>query len=115
MANTNIHQAPESAMTPIEKGRLYRAQLNPDEWVARILYSDKAGSLTIRYISPTRIVEKKGYLRALCLSREEVRTFSLEGIRDVTLVAAHRIQMPVPAIAIPVAPPVPGLLSPSAG
>lgn len=88
-------------MTPIERGRMYRAQLNPDEWIVRVLYTDEAGRRTIRYISPTRMLERKGYLRALCLAREEVRTFALDRISDVALIAAHKIQMPVPVLVVP--------------
>ncbi len=90
-------------MTTLERGRMYRAQLNPDEWIVRMLYTDEAGGQTIRYVSPTRLVERKGYLRALCLSRESVRTFSLDRISDVCLIAAHRVQMPVPLIKVPAA------------
>lgn len=87
-------RAPSAA----EWSHLRRAKASPDRWAIRMTYTDDDGRRTVRHVSPIRL---RGFgatatMTALCLSREEPRTFRLGHCRDITLVPAHDLLMPVP-------------------
>ncbi len=74
------------------EGMINRAMADPDSWVCRITYRDVPGSWTTRTISP--IKWDHDCVRALCLGREEVRTFIISSIEECELVPAHEVLMP---------------------
>jgi predicted DNA-binding transcriptional regulator YafY len=82
-------------MTTMEQSKLSRALRDPDHFVLRITYRDRAGTVTERMVSPIRMVDGRTML-ALCLCRESPRRFDLERCSDLELVAAHDILMPCP-------------------
>jgi predicted DNA-binding transcriptional regulator YafY len=82
-------------MTAIEQNKLTRALRDPDNFVLRITYKDRAGSVTERMVSPIRMVDSRTML-ALCLCRESPRRFDLDRCSDLELVEAHDVLMPCP-------------------
>jgi predicted DNA-binding transcriptional regulator YafY len=82
-------------MTTIEQNSLSRALRDPDHFVLRITYKDRAGEITERMVSPIRMVGSRTML-ALCLCRESPRRFDLDRCSDLELVEAHDVLMPYP-------------------
>lgn len=66
----------------------------PDDHVIRMQYTDKAGVVTERTVSPIRFIGQTAMM-ALCLSREEPRRFELDKCSQIELVDANDVLMPV--------------------
>ncbi len=73
---------------------LHKAMAAPESLVIRTMYVDDEGVITKRYISPIRIIDKE-HLLALCLCREEPRSFVLNRLIGVELVSADDVLMPM--------------------
>lgn len=71
------------------------AMQRPDDYVIRMEYEDGKGKVTDRVVSPVAFLGQT-HLRAMCLCREEVRSFILKRCRRVRLVPAHEVLMPEP-------------------
>jgi predicted DNA-binding transcriptional regulator YafY len=82
-------------MTTSEMQQIQSALRDPDQWVVRLTYEDKSGSITERVVSPIRWIDAKTML-ALCLCRENPRRFDLSRCSEVQLLPAHDVLMPVP-------------------
>ena len=68
---------------------------NPDNFVMQIIYESSKGETTKRVISPVKYGPNKETIFALCLAREEVRQFRLDGIRFVRVINANKVLMPI--------------------
>ena len=66
----------------------------PDDHVIRMHYTNKAGVVTERTVSPIRFIGQTAMM-ALCLSREEPRRFELDKCSKIELVDANDVLMPV--------------------
>lgn len=75
-------------------GRIHQAMRSPDDYVVRLVYRDRAGTLTQRVVSPIRFLDGRNLL-ALCLCRESPRRFELERCSEVELLDANEVLMPV--------------------
>lgn len=73
---------------------LRRAMEQPETWVISLEYVDSKGVSSRRVVSPIRMLDRRRFL-ALCLCREEPRQFYLERCRNVTLLPAAEVMMPV--------------------
>lgn len=82
-------------MTNIEQSKLTKALRDPDHFVLRITYKDRAGAITERMVSPIRMVDSRTML-ALCLCRESPRRFDLDRCSGLELVESHDVLMPCP-------------------
>jgi predicted DNA-binding transcriptional regulator YafY len=70
---------------------------NSDLYAVRITYTDAAGVVANRTISPIRFIkEGRDHVLALCTGREEPRQFALMRISHCELVKASDVQMPEP-------------------
>ena len=69
----------------------------PDDYVLALDYRDVKGDVTSRMVSPIRYIGlgMSDRISALCLCREEPRTFSLHRMSNVRVVSASEILMPV--------------------
>tara|TARA_R100000808_G_C2134347_1_gene142895 strand:+ start:467 stop:784 length:318 start_codon:yes stop_codon:yes gene_type:complete len=74
--------------------KIARAIEDPDRWAIRITYIRSDNKTTNRIVSPVRYY--KANLQALCLGREQMRNFALDGILSVELVDARDCLMPEP-------------------
>ena len=72
-----------------------KAMRDSDRFVVRVKYVDSKFHLTERVISPIRWQDET-HLVAMCLGREEPRTFLLDGIVGAELVDANSVLMPEP-------------------
>ena len=79
---------------------IHRAMRCPDDLVVEFDYTDSKGITNRRVASPIRFLASGRFL-ALCLCREEPRQFYLERCRNVQLVNASEVLMPVPMSAAP--------------
>ncbi len=75
------------------KSAVATAMRESDVLALRIVYLDKDGCRTRRFVSPIRFVGP-GRFMAMCLSREQPRVFDLEYCSDVQFVPAASLQMP---------------------
>ncbi len=78
---------------PSPRQKLWRAMRDPDRWVCRIVYQDKAGRFTARTISPVRFTANDRCVLALCIGREENRQFVVSQIKSVAMVNAAEVLM----------------------
>lgn len=72
-----------------------KAMQAPDDFVVSMKYRAKSGEVTERVVSPIRFKTDK-LLLALCLGREEPRTFDIDSCTDLVLMPANDVMMPVP-------------------
>lgn len=77
-----------------KKQHVAMAMREPDTFVIRMVYTDDKGQRTRRYVSPIRFVDQET-LMALCLCREEPRSFLFDRIEEVQLIKAHEVLMPM--------------------
>jgi predicted DNA-binding transcriptional regulator YafY len=75
-------------------GRIHQAMKSPDDYVVRLVYRDRSGTMTQRVVSPIRFLDGRNLL-ALCLCRESPRRFELERCSEVELLDASDVLMPV--------------------
>lgn len=71
-----------------------KAMVAPDDFVLRMVYRDRAGTITERMVSPIRFLDARSML-ALCLCRENPRRFELERCSSIEVVDANDVLMPV--------------------
>jgi predicted DNA-binding transcriptional regulator YafY len=71
-----------------------KAMVAPDDFVLRMVYKDRAGTITERMVSPIRFLDARSML-ALCLCREFPRRFELERCSSIEVVDANDVLMPV--------------------
>lgn len=69
--------------------------LDSDNFVIEMDYIDSKGAQTTRTVSPIRFVGKDRVL-AMCLCREQPRQFYLDRCKNVRLIAAETVLMPMP-------------------
>lgn len=78
---------------------LRKAMIASDDFAVAIRYIDSEKKITHRKISPVRFTDdKRESILALCLCREEHRTFKLSQMLEVQLIDAATVQMPEPII-----------------
>ena len=77
---------------------IVKAGLNPDEFAVEMVYRDKKGKRTRRTISPTKVEDGQDKFGAMCLCREELRTFCFENVEEAKLVRSHEVLAPVAII-----------------
>ncbi len=86
-------------MSPLDRIAINKAMTAPDDLVVRIQYTDKAGAVTQRLISPIKYLPNDSIL-ALCLCRETPRRFELARCSSIELVPAHEVLMPSEIIVV---------------
>ena len=74
---------------------LRQAMSDSDNFVIEMEYDDAKGRRTKRIVSPIRFMGSYRFL-GLCLCREQPRQFQLARCRNVRLVPAHEVTMPMP-------------------
>ncbi|MGB7324240.1 MAG: WYL domain-containing protein [Rubripirellula sp.] len=74
---------------------LQQAMRDCDKYVIEMDYEDAKGNRTHRVVSPIRLMGSYRFL-GLCLCREQPRQFQLSRCRNIRLVAAENVMMPVP-------------------
>lgn len=77
-------------LTPRRAIRL--AMDSPERWVVELIYTDAKGKKTHRLVSPVRWRTDELFV-ALCLGREEFRTFRLERCSGIRLRQASDVIM----------------------
>ena len=70
------------------------AMSDSDNYVIQMDYDDAKGNRTRRVVSPIRFMGSYRFL-GLCLCREQPRQFQLSRCRNIKLIPAHQVQMPV--------------------
>jgi len=78
-----------------ERNAIAQAMDDPDRLVVEFDYMSADGSRTRRVASPVRWTRDKNGFLALCLGREECRTFAVKRCRNVRLAKAADHVMPV--------------------
>lgn len=73
---------------------LRKAMADSDNFVIEMEYDDAKGRRTKRVVSPIRFMGSYRFL-GLCLCREQPRQFQLARCRNVRLIPAHEVQMPM--------------------
>ena len=73
---------------------------HPDTYVIEMEYDDARGNRTRRVVSPIRFMGSYRFL-GLCLCREQPRQFQLARCRNVRLIPAHEVSMPMPMQSMP--------------
>ena len=66
-----------------------------DDYVIEMDYSDAMGNRTHRIVSPIRFMGSRCFL-GLCLCREQPRQFQLSRCKNLKLIRADQVLMPVP-------------------
>jgi predicted DNA-binding transcriptional regulator YafY len=79
-------------MNADDRGRIHVAMQDPDGWVVSIDYRREDGVVHRRTVSPIRW--RPGRVVALCLAREEPRSFRTDRIQNVRMIRAETVQMP---------------------
>ena len=74
---------------------LRRAMQDSDQYVIEMDYADAKGNRTHRVVSPIRFMGSRRFL-GLCLCREQPRQFQLSRCKNIRLVPAANVLMPVP-------------------
>lgn len=74
---------------------LRQAMQDCDNYVIEMDYDDAKGNRTHRVVSPIKFMGSYRFL-GLCLCREQPRQFQLSRCRNVRLVPASSVMMPVP-------------------
>jgi predicted DNA-binding transcriptional regulator YafY len=73
---------------------LRQAMQDADKYVIEMDYDDAKGNRTHRVVSPIRFMGSYRFL-ALCLCREQPRQFQLSRCKNIRLVKASDVLMPV--------------------
>jgi predicted DNA-binding transcriptional regulator YafY len=76
-----------------------RAMLDSDNYVVEMDYADAKGVRTHRVVSPIRFMGSYRFL-GFCLGREQPRQFQLSRCKNVRLILAAEVLMPVPIAAL---------------
>ena len=74
---------------------LRRAMQDSEQYVIEMDYADAQGNRTHRVVSPIRFMGSYRFL-GLCLCREQPRQFQLSRCKNIRLVPAADVLMPVP-------------------
>lgn len=74
---------------------LKQAMADSDNFVIEMEYDDAKGRRTKRIVSPIRFMGSYRFL-GLCLCREQPRQFQLARCRNIRLIPAHQVSMPMP-------------------
>ena len=74
---------------------LRKAMQRSDDFVIEMDYADAKGNRTHRVVSPIRFMGSRRFL-GLCLCREQPRQFQLSRCKNLKLIPADRVLMPVP-------------------
>ena len=74
---------------------LRQAMRDTDNYVIEMDYDDVKGNRTHRFVSPIRFMGSYRFL-GLCLCREQPRQFQLSRCKNIRLVNASEVLMPVP-------------------
>ncbi|MDF1840324.1 MAG: hypothetical protein ACPGLY_20085 [Rubripirellula sp.] len=74
---------------------LQKAMRDADNYVIEMDYHDSKGNQTHRVVSPIRFMGSYRFL-GLCLCREQPRQFQLSRCKNIRLVSASEMLMPVP-------------------
>jgi predicted DNA-binding transcriptional regulator YafY len=75
-------------------GQISKAMLSPETLVLRIVYRDEKGQRRRRVVSPIKFIGEKAF-SALCLCREEPRTFKIERCEEIELLKSDDVLAPV--------------------
>lgn len=75
-------------------GQISKAMLSPETLVLRIVYRDEKNHRRRRVVSPIKFIGEKAF-SALCLCREEPRTFKIENCEEIELLKAEEVLAPV--------------------
>lgn len=75
-------------------GVISKAMLSPETFVLRIIYRDEKNQRRRRVVSPIKFLGEKAF-SALCLCREEPRTFKIERCEEVELLKSEEVLAPV--------------------
>lgn len=78
--------------------KIVAAMQSPDSKVLLVKYVDSKLNVTTRTVSPIRFSQDGKHVDVMCLGRESVRTFLLEGIVSADLVDASNVLMPEPIV-----------------
>ena len=78
---------------------IYLAMKEVDTFAIQIDYTDESGVKTRRIVSPIRQVDADRF-DALCLCREEPRSFCYSRVSDVVLIHASEVQMPAEIVVL---------------
>lgn len=73
---------------------LRQAMADSDNFVIEMEYDDAKGRRTKRVVSPIRFMGSYRFL-GLCLCREQPRQFQLARCRNIRLIPAHEVSMPM--------------------
>jgi predicted DNA-binding transcriptional regulator YafY len=73
---------------------LRHAMFNSDKYVIEMDYDDAKGNRTRRVVSPIRFMGSYRFL-GFCLCREEPRQFQLSRCKNIRLVPAEEVLMPM--------------------
>lgn len=84
---------------------LRRAMQDSDKFVIEMDYADAKGNRTHRVVSPIRFMGSYRFL-GLCLCREQPRQFQLSRCKNIRLVPAETVLMPIPLQSVPLQTPV---------
>ena len=79
---------------------IQRAMYQVDDLVIEFDYCDAKGVATHRVVSPIRFMGSYRFL-GLCLCREQPRQFQLSRCKNIRLVPAENVLMPVPIESAP--------------
>lgn len=74
---------------------LTKAMAAPESFAIRMVYVDGKGKRTRRVVSPTAIEQDKGKFIALCLCRQEPRSFKLDNVESMEILPASEVFAPV--------------------
>lgn len=74
---------------------LRRAMFDSDNYVIEMDYADAQGNRTHRVVSPIRFMGSYRFL-GMCLCREQPRQFQLSRCKNIRLVPASEVMMPMP-------------------
>lgn len=75
-------------------GLISKAMQAPESFVLRIIYKDEKGVKRRRVVSPIRFVGQEAF-SALCLCREQPRTFKFDRCESMEILPAADVLMPV--------------------
>ncbi len=89
------HTAPPRQETSNVNRLLRRAMQQADNFVIEMDYSDSKGNQTHRVVSPIRFMGSHRFL-GLCLCREQPRQFQLSRCKNLKLIPAEDVLMPIP-------------------
>lgn len=76
-------------------GILTKAMAAPETFAIRMVYVDGKGNRTRRVVSPTQLDQGAGKFVALCLCRQEPRSFKLDNVETMEIIPASEVLAPV--------------------